>query len=595
MKLGGFASSSLARGVLGGSNVSPLAQGLFHQSGMFGGILLGQRFEELVGLRSAVSTSSRLIDALGLLINFNIAGRLTQTVLGEGFRSWERSVELQTQGLSRPRPTFFPGGMGNLFGARIPALAMAGAGRGEPGPVGPQVLMMKGEGRGSADRLPPMIEFSLLNMRNSDPAVWESHLAHLEFVLAEAKLPAREYVALYGRLQAELGENNNLFNGKVASTLSELLTRVPMDRPGPRLLFDRMIHIDRFPDHSLGDTLASWARNPSLESHNRRRMLQLTEDIFSDQPRDYGEEALAFLASNWHRFSGEGRVFRRAVDSALHFIHENDAWFALDGLLLARLALLDPETGVQSRDLIFNQLQSTLHGYDLHSAQRVKVMETLEELARREDINEEQREAFLSRLSVWRNEFLHFNLKNAIQNRVSHHAELAYLITQDYVTQPEKRRFAQAWQRAFFEAPPASQAYSMMIGDALRYLGEPRLTPELRRAFVVPLLKALNDSVDQKIRPFERHVHFMNQKFLIERITGLPEEERIGLANQLIDDLGRRDGRAEQASILISTLAGLMNPTPELSERLNQAAEASHSSQAREIAREILDHWQSLN
>ncbi|HKX12517.1 MAG TPA: hypothetical protein VJP40_05145, partial [bacterium] len=438
-----------------------------------------------------------------------------------------------------------------------------------------------------------------LHLRNRNPAVWESHLVHLETVLLDAKLPARDYLALYQRLQAELGESDNPANRKIAETLSDLLSRISLRQPGPRLLFDTMIHIDRFPDHSLGDTLSSWARNPSLQPQHRRKMLRLAEDIFCDQPRDYGEEALGFLSSNWHRFSGEGRVFRRTVDSALRFIDQNNAWFEpLDGLGLVRMALLDPGANHRSRDLILNRLQATLHSNEMLSEQRVKVMQTLEELAQRPDLNEEQRELFFSRLSIWRNEFLYFNSQRAVRNRVSHHAELAYLITKDYVILSQKRSFARALEQAFFESPPESRAYSMMIGDALRYLGNPDLVPEFRRTFAMQILKALNDSarVGSARDGLSREVvTAMNQRYLVEKIVSLPEEERLGLVYHLLEEMIRRDGQAERAGLLLSTLTRLVNPTPALMNRFSEIAESSQDPEARETAQYIIQRWQLIN
>ncbi|HEX5032909.1 MAG TPA: hypothetical protein VFW62_00390, partial [bacterium] len=469
MKLGGFGASSLAQRI-GGSHLSPLTRGLFNQSGMFGGILLGQRFEELAGLRQPVSGASTMVDALALLLNFNVAGRLLHSAMGEGFRRWERSVELQTQALSRPQPTFFQGGMGNPFGSQVPAFAALG--RGEARPAERNFMMMKGESEFPVRQLPWQLENSLLALRSRDPDVWGSHLAFLENTLLEAKLSSRDYVEVYQRLQTALGDLHEHNNRKIAEVLNEVLSAVPMNKPGPQKLFNLMINIERFPDHSLNtDTLASWARNRGLKSQHRRQILRLIEDIFTNLAKDYGEEAMAALSSQWEWLRVEGHYFRRTVEVAFQFIRERDAWFHhnLDGLNLARLALLDPQISRNTRELLLNNLQSALHSWELISADRVKTLRTLEELAERPDLNQEQRELFASRLPIWRHELLHFNLKRLEADPIPYTSELAYLMNQDYVSKAQKRRFAEALQKAFFQAPFESQVYNMIVEDALRY------------------------------------------------------------------------------------------------------------------------------
>ncbi|HKY64607.1 MAG TPA: hypothetical protein VJR29_14470 [bacterium] len=596
MKLGGFGASSLAQRI-GGSQLSPLTRGLFNQSGMFGGILLGQRFEELAGLRQPVSGASSMVDALALLLNFNVAGRLLHGAMGEGFRRWERQVEMQTQALSRPlsNPPLFQRGVGELFGLRIPAWAAVGAGEAPPPPR--NFMMMKGEGEFPVRRLPWQLEASLLAMRSRDPRVWEGHLALLENTFLEAKLPPRDYVELYQRLQAVLGYENDHYNRKIAEVLNELLSRIPMSKRGPQQLFNLMIHIDRFPDHSLGDTMASWMRNPGLESDHRRRILQLIEDIFTDQPKDYGEEAMATLSSQWHRLRVEGRHFQRAVRAAFQFVRDWNAWFDpnLDGLNLARMALLDPQTSPHMREVLINNLQSALHNRDLLSAQRMKTLRTLEELAARPDLNDEQQAIFSSRLPMWRNELLRFNLQRIEADPIPHTSELAYLMNQEYVSKAEKRRLAQALQKAFFQAGPESQVYNMIVEDALGYIRNPELSPEMRQTFAIVLLRALNDSASVDLRGVRLLAMQGNQAFLMERLGLLPEEERVGLANRLIDDLGQRGPQAEQAALLLGTLTRMIAPSEALRKRLTQIQSTSQSLDAREVADFILSRWESIN
>lgn len=581
MKLGGLLASA---------NPTALARGFFRQGGMFGGILLGHRFEELAGLRQARSTASTLTEAAALLLQFNVAGRLSQAAFGEGFGRWERQVELQTRHLEHS-----PNGMNGRGEFLSPArLALAGAGPAESKIRGPEILMMNGESRGG-EKLPPMIEVSLMQVRAGEKTMAESHLTYLETVLAEGghHLKPQEYVALYKRLEGM----SNRMSRDLNHVLGEILTRAPMDRPGPQALFEEMVHIKRFAGHRRGDTLASWSRNPSLQSSHRGALLRLAKQVFKKEPSASVEEVFTMLICSWAKLSTEGRSFYRTIASAYRFIERNQAWFMgrLDGTEFARVALQDPQLSARTRDGILRQVQATLHSNSISSPKRVKAMEVLEKLAKLGDLTLEQRHDFESRLPIWRAELIHFNSKLSPAERAAHYAELAYLITQDHVPMIEKRQFARDLQRAFFEAQPDSQYHSLMVSDALKYLGEPELTPEMRQTFVILLLKALNDSTHAEVPPFGREVHSMNQRFLIERIVRIPDEEKVRLAQHLIDELGRRDGRAERATVLISTLAELINPTPDLSQRIVRAAENAPSPLAREVARSIFERWQSIN
>ncbi|HKX12493.1 MAG TPA: hypothetical protein VJP40_05025, partial [bacterium] len=100
--------------------VPSFAQQAFQQAGMFGGIMLGHGLETMVGLRQPQDRATSLVDALAMLLQFNVAGNLSRRAFGQNFHAWERSVDLQAEVLQRPRPT----PTRNIFGQ--PALAMAG-------------------------------------------------------------------------------------------------------------------------------------------------------------------------------------------------------------------------------------------------------------------------------------------------------------------------------------------------------------------------------------------------------------------------------------------------------------------------------------
>ncbi|HEX5034324.1 MAG TPA: hypothetical protein VFW62_07590, partial [bacterium] len=85
-----------------------------------------------------------------------------------------------------------------------------------------------------------------------------------------------------------------------------------------------------------------------------------------------------------------------------------------------------------------------------------------------------------------------------------------------------------------------------------------------------------------------------NEAFLVERLFLLPQEERIGLANRLIDELGKRGPQAEQAANLLGGLTRMILPNAVLRRRLSQL-QNSQNPDAREIAIHILHRWESLN
>ncbi|MFO1463045.1 MAG: hypothetical protein U1F66_04660 [bacterium] len=148
--LGGLRLAGGAAGYLAEGQATPL-RGLLQQGGMFTGILLGHRLEELTGLRPRQAGATTLVDSLALLLQFNLAGRLTRAAFGPNFAAWEAGLELRSQALTQNgRPGYLPA----LTSNPIPWAGVATV-RGVPGSrpprwVAPQILMMmNGDGEGN--------------------------------------------------------------------------------------------------------------------------------------------------------------------------------------------------------------------------------------------------------------------------------------------------------------------------------------------------------------------------------------------------------------------------------------------------------------
>ncbi|MDL1872591.1 hypothetical protein FBR05_10320 [Deltaproteobacteria bacterium PRO3] len=161
LKLAGWASGAAYRryaSPVGAVREGPL-QTLFQQTGMLGGILLGHALEEQLGLRPHRDGATTLTDSLAMLLQFNVAGRLTRQAFGTRFAAWERGLDLQSEALARaPRPSF----PRPVWEALEPSLVPAGTGlprtSGRRSLWAPQVLMMAGNageggnGRPGSDR-----------------------------------------------------------------------------------------------------------------------------------------------------------------------------------------------------------------------------------------------------------------------------------------------------------------------------------------------------------------------------------------------------------------------------------------------------------
>ncbi|MCC7344687.1 MAG: hypothetical protein IT573_07085 [Deltaproteobacteria bacterium] len=169
------------------TGLTGLSQRLVPQAGMLGGIVLGHHVEERLGLREHVDGATTMVDSLAMLLQFNVAGRLTQHAFGERFHAWERRLDQQTEILARGNHGTRPLGGERLGALRNflttfapqPALAAVGGPRAPEGPAGtrasdvlsrPQILMMEareGEGGGAVaapHRVDPKESLAVLPM-----------------------------------------------------------------------------------------------------------------------------------------------------------------------------------------------------------------------------------------------------------------------------------------------------------------------------------------------------------------------------------------------------------------------------------------------
>lgn len=163
LRLTGWASGAAYRGVAGPAGTlreRPL-QMLFQQGGMLTGIMLGHALETRLGLRPQMAGATTLIDSLAMLVQFNVAGRLSHHAFGPRVAAWERGLEAQTELLARENLGFRGPRRGGISAGALPALAAAGPGLPELGrrPVedllrGLQVHMSKMEDGGQGGRGP---------------------------------------------------------------------------------------------------------------------------------------------------------------------------------------------------------------------------------------------------------------------------------------------------------------------------------------------------------------------------------------------------------------------------------------------------------
>ncbi len=152
MKLGGWGTARALPTVGARSAANYWRMPLRHvstaaaQTGMLGGILLGQRLEEAVRLRTHVDGATTLIDSFAMLLQFNIAGNLSKAAFGEWNLPRELSEpESKNSGIDWQKlsPSTV---LVNPRAVREPPLQAGGAA--SEGPAKPTVLMMGLLGRG---------------------------------------------------------------------------------------------------------------------------------------------------------------------------------------------------------------------------------------------------------------------------------------------------------------------------------------------------------------------------------------------------------------------------------------------------------------
>ncbi|HKY62200.1 MAG TPA: hypothetical protein VJR29_02185, partial [bacterium] len=141
----------------------------------------GHRMEEWAGLRPTLDGATTAIDSLALLLQFNMAGRLSQRLFGERFRSWERELDRRSELLdASPRPSL---GIG-LQPLAAPAYAMGSF------PTGPMMMVGSRPGGGSNRPSDPQLpKMGIRHDREGSSAPERLNRQHAERVLREL-LPA---------------------------------------------------------------------------------------------------------------------------------------------------------------------------------------------------------------------------------------------------------------------------------------------------------------------------------------------------------------------------------------------------------------------
>lgn len=115
LKGSGAVSQSLAGSVAGKTSLARFTQRALPQVGMFGGILLGKRVEELLGLKPVAERGQFFLDSLATYFQFAAGGALADQVLGPRFQSLQRELDIKSAWLERQSGSrAFPGLGGGL-------------------------------------------------------------------------------------------------------------------------------------------------------------------------------------------------------------------------------------------------------------------------------------------------------------------------------------------------------------------------------------------------------------------------------------------------------------------------------------------------
>ncbi len=79
--------------------MTKFSQAILPEAGMLGGIMLGHRVEQVAGLRPEVPGSNPLAEGLVTLLQFKVAGSLSDRLWGPRFHAWQRELEIRPQQL----------------------------------------------------------------------------------------------------------------------------------------------------------------------------------------------------------------------------------------------------------------------------------------------------------------------------------------------------------------------------------------------------------------------------------------------------------------------------------------------------------------
>ncbi len=171
LKLSGWGARGLMGRMEGSSAFTNFSRAALPQVATLGGLMLGHRVEEGLGLRPHVDGATTFVDSLSTLLVFHVSGRLLHHAMGPNYAALQREMELRSQVMARmPRPRPESGDrppladlLTGMFSTHRPALAGARApeGRG-PRPFRlPHILMMSNEGENGGGRRsssPPSVD-----------------------------------------------------------------------------------------------------------------------------------------------------------------------------------------------------------------------------------------------------------------------------------------------------------------------------------------------------------------------------------------------------------------------------------------------------
>ena len=611
LKLAGWASGAAYRrvaGPAGAQHVQPLRT-LFQQLGMLTGILLGHSLEEHLGLRPRQDGATTLTDSLAMLLQFNVAGRLTRHAFGPRFAAWEQGMDLRAAAMAAPRLALPRGPFGTdgfsilqpAFSGTIPKPSRS---RGE---AAPSILMMVGRGRGGGARtiLPAEALFHLSQIEHENGAVALASTARLQEMLRTGEgLNAAQYVEVFRQLYRKLDANIEVeAYDLIVDGLNELLTRVSVREPGPRALFREMTRPQLTEELIVPGFYASWMKNPSLGRSGRRRIADRVleilrrDDFQNDLPHD---QALTLLAEVWRLPQLEPAVFRDLVQEAVRFAGRHDSWFHefQHTERLVENILTDVRVPEKTRRYMLEILRKGVRDSDLRSQSRVDILEQLESLAEDPRASGMTREWLRFELPVIREIFLRENLAEVREygRRITNFAELGYLLSRDYVGPDVKALLAQELLSAFRGYPPTSMGYDHLVTVAQAYALNPGVPREARFHLWAILCKASQDMAPQ----FElgggagRRVEHWG-RVLPATFRAMPAAEREAFAATWIGRL--RQGPPQHrifATRMLEAMLPHLEPNFDLRRRLEAAAEGNLLEVQASVHR-VISHWNRVN